>query len=330
MISKPTTTTTALPATHVATYAKRLHGLHPNLIKTIQDAENYTNPGITDTPFPMTIIQKTHNKLTTAPPKYPVRPTSDARPKTPPPNFANIKQVMIFDVETTGLPPNNMNPEKPETVDLALVPYITQLSFIVYDTETRLITHIFDEYIDIPDDVYISDEITSITGIDRDTLNAKGIPMFYALSVFLQCLKHCDCLVAHNIAFDVRMIRFEMMRYAFCQTGVFDRSMDGCGGPLRPLTLYCTMRNGQSICKLKTATGWTKPPKLSELYFHLFHETVENLHNSIIDVLVCFRCFLKVAYSHHIPPNVFGKFMKFDYEAMYESLETDHSAIVCL
>jgi DNA polymerase III epsilon subunit-like protein len=220
-----------------------------------------------------------------------------------------------------------MNPEKPETVDLALVPYITQLSFIVYDTETRLITHIFDEYIDIPDDVYISDKITSITSIDRDVLNAKGIPMFYALSVFLQCLKHCDCLVAHNIAFDVRMIRFEMMRYAFCQTGVFDRSMDG---PFGPLTLYCTMRNGQSICKLKTATGWAKPPKLCELYFHLFHETVENLHNSIIDVLVCFRCFLKIAYSHHIPPNVFGKFMNFDYEAMYESLETDHSAIVCL
>ena len=49
MFSKPTTTT--LPATHVATYAKRLHGLHPNLIKTIQDADNYTN---TDTPFPKT------------------------------------------------------------------------------------------------------------------------------------------------------------------------------------------------------------------------------------------------------------------------------------
>ena len=123
-----------------------------------------------------------------------------------------------------------------------------------------MITHIFDEYIDIPDHIDIRDEITQITGIDRDILDAKGIPMFYAISVFLQSLKHCDCLVAHNISFDIKMIRFEMMRYAFCQTGVFDN-----------LELYCTMRNSQSICKLiSPKTGRIKPPKLSELYSYLF------------------------------------------------------------
>ena len=303
----------------------RLHGLHPNLIKTIQETDNFANTVITDTQFPITIIQNSTNPKASALAKIPTvgpgpRSKSSPSPSPPPPDFASFKHIMVFDVETTGLPPYNMNPDKPETVNLALVPYITQLSFIMYDTETRLITHIFDEYIDIPDHVYISDEITNITGIDRDVLNAKGIPMFYAVSVFLQCLKHCDCLVAHNISFDIKMIRFEMMRYAFCQTGVFEN-----------VVLYCTMKNSQSICQMRSTRGWIKPPKLSELYFHLFHETVENLHNSIIDVLVCFRCFLKITYHHHIPPTIFKKLMKFNYEAMYENTETDNSAIVvCL
>jgi hypothetical protein len=38
-----------------------------------------------------------------------------------------------------------------------------------------------------------------------------------------------------------------------------------------------------------------KFPRLNELYSKLFDDALpENLHNSIIDVLVCLRCFLKV------------------------------------
>ena len=37
-----------------------------------------------------------------------------------------------------------------------------------------------------------------------------------------------------------------------------------------------------------------KSPKLIELHEKLFKETPNNLHNSLIDILVCFRCFGKL------------------------------------
>jgi hypothetical protein len=39
---------------------------------------------------------------------------------------------------------------------------------------------------------------------------------------------------------------------------------------------------------------YKKWPKLSELYFAMFHENPDGLHNSMMDVLVCLRCYLKM------------------------------------
>jgi len=52
-----------------------------------------------------------------------------------------------------------------------------------------------------------------------------------------------------------------------------------------------------------------KPPKLIELYRILFHETPDNLHNSMVDVLVCARCFLKVRYHWDVPDAQFVAWM---------------------
>ena len=261
-----------------------IQGIHPNLLKTIQESDNFT---FENTATTTNVYRKTLAPLRTPSPRIDV---------------SNCKRIMFFDVETTGLPPFKMNPDNPESVDLTLVPYITQLSFVIYDTDEQNITNIFNEYIYIPEDVVIHTHITDITGIDRNTLDTKGYSMFYALSIFLQNLKECDCLVAHNISFDMNMIQFEMLRYGICQTGVFNNVMQ-----------YCTMKYGKPICQLRSQkTGWIKPPKLSELYFHLFQETAENLHNSIVDVLVCFRCFLKMEFDSHIPSDVFSKMIKFN------------------
>jgi len=177
---------------------------------------------------------------------------------------------------------------------------------MVYNTETGHLTHLFNEYIDIPDHVDIIERVTEVTGIDRDVLDAKGIPMFYALTVFLQAVKKCDCIVAHNSSFDEKMIRFEMMRYGFSQKGVFDHAH-----------MCCTMKMGKPVCKLPSPRfdGIFKPPKLCELYNFLFpDEKVENLHNAIVDVFVCFRCFMKMAFEKHIPAEVFKQMVDFEME----------------
>jgi len=44
---------------------------------------------------------------------------------------------------------------------------------------------------------------------------------------------------------------------------------------------------------VKVPTKYKKWPTLLEFHQHLFNSVPENLHNSIVDVLVCLRCFLK-------------------------------------
>jgi DNA polymerase III epsilon subunit-like protein len=257
-------------------------GLHPHLVKTIQDAE------------------AAGTYFLAPPPKRRYTPS----PPPPLPDFKEFRNILIFDTETTGFTPTGMNPKRPATVNLDMVPYITQLSFVVYDTAIGHFTYLFNEFIDIPDSVDISERVTEITGIDRDVLDAKGIPMFYALSVFLEAVKKCDCIVAHNIVFDEKMIRYEMMRYGFCQKGVFDHAY-----------MCCTMKIGQPICKIPSPRfeGLLKPPKLCELHTFLFGgEEVENLHNAIVDVLVCFRCFVKMAFEKHVPMHVFKQLVDFE------------------
>ena len=53
---------------------------------------------------------------------------------------------------------------------------------------------------------------------------------------------------------------------------------------------YCTMKTTTKICALPRC----KWPTLKELHFHLFQETPSNLHNSMIDVWACLRCYLKI------------------------------------
>ena len=43
----------------------------------------------------------------------------------------------------------------------------------------------------------------------------------------------------------------------------------------------------------KVPAKYKKWPTLLEFHQHLFNSVPENLHNSIVDVLVCLRCFLK-------------------------------------
>ena len=67
-------------------------------------------------------------------------------------------------------------------------------------------------------------------------------------------------------------------------------------------TKICTMKLGNAVCNIKhihpvTGKRVSKYPKLVELHQHLFNSIPKNLHNSLIDVYVCFRCFYKLIYD---------------------------------
>ena len=58
--------------------------------------------------------------------------------------------VLVFDTETTGLINKSLLPLQYK--DLALHPYITQLSAVLYDVDNQKVKKVFNTYVKIPDD----------------------------------------------------------------------------------------------------------------------------------------------------------------------------------
>ena len=197
-------------------------------------------------------------------------------------------KILVFDTETTGLQ------EKGASIyDKSKWPYIIQLSYILYDSSNNS-SLIKNNYIKIADAVAISQESFNIHNISREILHEQGINIVDALKEFNECLKTCDIVVGHNISFDKRMIFVECFRHAVAQ--YFTRHE---GNEKIPKPEFCTMKNTTHYCKLerlsKTNEVYIKNPKLSELYLILFpNESLpSNLHNSLVDVAMTLRCYLK-------------------------------------
>ena len=203
-------------------------------------------------------------------------------------------KVFVFDTETTGLPPSR---HSPSMATIHKWPYVVQLSFMVYDTVTNKIVFEHDYIISLPDGVEIPEETTKIHGITNGISKNRGINIESALEIMNLCVSQCQCIVAHNIDFDLSMIDVECKRT----------------GQANPFTsekiYYCTMHKSKELCNLvrqyhqpkpdgTTYVGmFVKKPTLKELHQHLFKQTPIGLHDSMIDVRVCMRCFLKIVFD---------------------------------
>lgn len=197
--------------------------------------------------------------------------------------FNNMK-YLVFDTETTGLPPRRINYSNPnwETA----IPYIVQLSWILYDSENDNIEGVYDYIIKMKDGINIPDVVANIHGITNEISRMKGVDISVALLEFEKCLKQTDILIAHNLEFDKKFIMAELKRNNF----VYD--IDAYG-----YNEYCTMQNSIKLCnivKYNSMGPYLKYPKLIELHKHLFGCEPDNLHNSLVDVIVCMRCYLMI------------------------------------
>ena len=204
-------------------------------------------------------------------------------------------KVLVFDTETTGLP------EKDASIyDKSKWPYIVQLSYILYDlsNNTSLIKN---NYIKIDESVIITQESFNIHNISREILYSQGINIVPALKEFNECLKKCDIVVGHNISFDKRLIFVECFRHNIKQYFTQFINNEKIHKPE-----FCTMKNTTDFCKLerlsKTNQVYNKMPKLSELYALLFpnEPLPKDLHNSLIDVAMTLRCYVKYVYASDV------------------------------
>ena len=196
-------------------------------------------------------------------------------------------KILVFDTETTGLPKKrNASPE-----ETYLFPYIVQLSWMVFDIGTNKVTALKDKIVRLPKNITIPQRASEIHGITQEKMLGEGEPIDLVLDNFMRDVSSCTYLVAHNIEFDKNMIEVECFRNKFRKHLSEYRKME-----------YCTMKNSIKLCNIPKKNPYTKKMELKwsrliELHKTLFNSKPNNLHNALIDILVCFRCFYKMVYD---------------------------------
>jgi DNA polymerase III epsilon subunit-like protein len=205
--------------------------------------------------------------------------------------------VLVFDTETTGLINKSLLPLQYK--DLPLHPYITQLSAVLYDLDNQKVKKVFNTYVKIPDHVEIPEIVQQLTGITREKCNG-GMEIGEALAKFYRMYAKCDAIAAHNMWFDSKMIRIECMRNRHPNLmNVFFENVSS-----KPIS--CTMMKGMEYCSLNRFV------KLSVLYELLFKEDANQfeLHNSLVDTMVCLRCYLKIFCEKEISDEEFARMIQ--------------------
>lgn len=180
---------------------------------------------------------------------------------------------IFFDIETTGLPKDYKAPVE----HLDNWPRVIQLAWQVYDEFGLLMKErsclIKPDGWDVPTDPLWADN-----GHNQVRSNAFGFPIQKVLSEFIADRSAQKFSIAHNISFDSKILRSEMVRAGM--TTEFSSEK------------ICTMRASTSYCKMPGSRGF-KWPKLDELYWHLFQETFKT-HDALSDTKACARCFFEL------------------------------------
>lgn len=192
--------------------------------------------------------------------------------------------VLCYDTETTGLPLWNEPSEHPDQ------PRVLELAAELFDDATGETLASVNTIIQ-PDGWTVSQEITEITGITQQQAEAAGVPMHVALPMFVEMWLRCECRLAHNESFDMRMIRIELMRHP--DVSCPDRWK---AGPAK-----CTQALSTPILNLpptermlRAGRKHAKSPNLGEAYRHFFGKGLEGAHRAAVDVAACKAIYLEI------------------------------------
>ena len=181
---------------------------------------------------------------------------------------------LFFDTETTGLPKSWKAPVS----DLGNWPHIVQLAWALFDDAGMQVA--FHDHIIKPENYVIPESATAIHGISTEKALTEGRPAAEVLEEFSEAVRGAACLVAHNLDFDEKMLRVELLRR-------------GMSDGLQDARKICTMKSATKYCKIPGPYG-DKWPKLSELHIRLFDVDFEDQHNAASDVLCCAKCFFEL------------------------------------
>lgn len=189
--------------------------------------------------------------------------------------------ICFFDTETTGLPlfksPSD-HPDQPHIVDICALLY----------TPDGVLVDSFEAMVR-PDGWVIPDKVAAIHGITNEMAMDLGIPESEALDGFMAIHDRAGLRIAHNIAFDDRIMRIALSRYRGKEAADAFKSTPG----------YCTCQSSKNIVRCPPTPKMIaagrgrqyKQPSVAEALLHFTGEELVGGHRARPDTEACARIY---------------------------------------
>lgn len=184
-----------------------------------------------------------------------------------------MEKVLIFDTETTGLPPKGAKYD----TDFMQFPRVVQLAW-QFNGELK-------NYIVKPFGWEIPEEATKVHGITTERAIKEGLPFQTIMDEFIHDCQQAEKIIGHNIYFDTSIIKSNILRMKMPR--FFENIVEPA---LHKDKRICTMYKTIKFVGAKFPDGRPgKFPRLEELYEKLFNETFP-AHDAAEDVKATARC----------------------------------------
>lgn len=182
---------------------------------------------------------------------------------------------LFFDTETTGKADFNALPSASHQPDMV------QLGMILKD-ETRVYACI--DLLVCPE-VPVEPKAEEVHGISTVMAQRYGVPRRVATAMFMNLMYKAECIVAHNIDFDLRIMQTAMLREGISPEKLLAKSR------------FCTMKTSTDICQIPSPhkPGKFKWPTMQEAYKFLVDPNgFDGAHDAMADVTACSAVYYKI------------------------------------
>ena len=187
----------------------------------------------------------------------------------------NFQKYLFFDTETTGIP----NDYKAPCTNTDNWPRLIQLGWLLTDAAGRILSE--GNHIVRPDGFEIPKAASDVHGITTEFALENGKPLLDVIFAFGADLNQADCMVGHNLDYDLHIVGAEYVRLGYDSRIMFARPT------------LCTMQATIQFCNIPGRFG-PKWPKLMELYTKLLGQEFDGAHDAMADIVATKDCFFEL------------------------------------
>ena len=187
----------------------------------------------------------------------------------------NFQKYLFFDTETTGIPKDYKAP----CTNTDNWPRLIQLGWLLTDAEGRILSE--GNHIVRPDGFEIPKAASDVHGITTDFALENGKPLLDVIFAFGADLNQAECVIGHNLDYDLHIVGAEYVRLGYDSRIMFARPT------------LCTMQATIQYCNIPGRFG-PKWPKLMELYTKLFGQEFDGAHDAMADIVATKECFFEL------------------------------------